>query len=213
MANLPQNYHFDQWAEFLTVTLSENIARCQRGQNKVKKVRLTLHEQSNWPVTFKVILENELIAPYPYKPALNDGSYEIEHMYSTASKIPYGSNVTDSAAKLFIEHAKRLDSNFLSDTWSFHNHESIPSLLRQLAFRSMSTLLPKQLEQQGVNLTDDFTLQFFDGSNYLSFSYDAIKQALIEQMGFYMANSKIKESAANTCFKHTHNRSWFKQLS
>ena len=62
MATPSKNYVFDQWAEFLTVTICENISRCLLGQSKVKKVRLTLSEQSNWPVKFKVILDNELMS-------------------------------------------------------------------------------------------------------------------------------------------------------
>jgi hypothetical protein len=213
MANLAHNYHFDEWAEFLTVTLADNISRCQLGHNKIKKVRLTLHEQSNWPVTFKVILDNELIAAYPNKQALHDGSYGIDHLYNTPSAIPYGSNETDLAAKLFINQAKQLDPNFLSDNWSLRNKHSIPALMRQLAFRSMCSLMPIQLKHQGIDLSEDFSLQFFDGSNYLSFSYDAIKQAILEQSSYYLGNNAIKEAAANTCFKHNHNKSWFMQLS
>ena len=213
MANLSKNYHFDQWAEFLAVTLSENVVRCQIGQNKVKKVRLTLNPDSNWPVTFKAILDNELIASYPSHNALHDGAYDIDYMYSTACQVPYGTNITDAAAKAFINYAKSLDENFLSDTWSLENTSSIPSLLRQLSFRSLSDLLPKQLIHQGINLSDDFSVQFFDGNNYLSFSYDSIKQNIVNQLGYYFANSLIKEAAVKTCFKHKSNQEWFKALN
>ena len=209
MTTPSKNYVFDQWAEFLTVTICENISRCQLGQSKVKKVRLTLSEQSNWPVKFKVILDNELIAPFPGNTAFSDGSHEIDYVYQAPNQVPYGKNLADPVAKRFIEKAKSIDSNVLSDTWSLHTSNSIPSLLRQLAFRSMSTLIPKQLVHNDIAITADFALQFFDGSNYVSLSYDAIKQELSEQIQFYFANSEIKNAAANCCFKHSDNKAWF----
>ena len=209
MATPSKNYVFDQWAEFLTVTICENICRCQLGQNKVKKVRLTLSEQSNWPIKFKVILDNELIAPFPGNQALSDGSHEIDYVFQAPSQVPYGRNLSDPVAKNFIEKAKSIDSNFLSDTWSLNTANSTPSLLRQLAFRSMNSLIPKELVHNDIAITADFALQFFDGNNYVSFSYDAIKQSLSEQIQYYFTNDEIKQAAAKCCFKHSDNQNWF----
>lgn len=212
MAKSFPSYHFDAWAEFLTVTLAENISRCQLGLNKVKKVRLSLMEKQNWPCHFKVILDNELVAPYSHKQAHSDASYDIDYIYKSPCDIPNGHAIDDIVAKKFIPKALEKDNAFFADAWSLTTSGCIPFLLRQLAFRSVSKLLSKQLENQGVELDPDFAVQFYDGDNYQSFPYDSIKQELTRQMQFYMGNSDVKRLASEICFKHKVNREWFINL-
>ena len=212
MAKPSPAYHFDLWAEFLTVTISENISRCQLGMNRVKKVRLSLVEKLNWPCHFKVILDNELVAQNPNKPARPDGGYEIEYIYRCPSHIPNGHNIEDGVAKSFIPKAMSLDEAFFEDAWSLTNTGCIPYLLKQLSFRSVSKLLSKQLEHQGVELDPEFSVQFYDGENFVSFPYDGIKQELVRQIGFYMGNPDVKKLASDICFKHPVNKKWFINL-
>lgn len=212
MANSPA-YHFDLWAEFLTVTLAENISRCQLGLNKVKKVRLSLADKQNWPCHFKVILDNERVAQYNHhKTPHSDASYDIDYMYKSPSDIPNGHSIDDIVAKHFIPKALKQDDAFFADAWSLTTSGCIPHLLKLLAFRSVSKMMEKQLNHQGVDLTDDFSVQFYDGENYLSFSYDAIKQDLSRQVQFYMGNLEVKKLATKICFKHKTNQEWFMDL-
>jgi hypothetical protein len=210
--NNDQHYYFDLWAEYLTVTLSENVARCQLGISKVKTIRITLSDGLNFPKAFKVILDNGLIAPSTHEKPNTNHVYEIDYLYKSPSLIPFGKNITDPVTQLFSSQAKKIDPDFLSDNWSLNNQKSIPSLLRQLALRNVSTMIAKQLQHQGIDMTDDFSLQFFDGSNYLSLSYDALRQDLVEQIQFYFRQDKIRSKAAAVCFKHTHNQNWFNSL-
>lgn len=211
MASSP-SYSFDQWAEYLTVTIAENISRCQLASNKVKKVRLTLNPKQNWPIHFKVIMDNDRVAQYPNQTAHSDASYDIDYMYACPCSIPNGQNIDDVVAKKFIPKAQSLDEAFFADAWSLSSNGCIPYLLRQLSFRSVSKLLAKQLQHQGVEMDNDFEVQFYDGENYQSFSYDSIKQELTRQMQFYMGNAQVKELASKLCFKHKINRDWFNSL-
>lgn len=212
MSKTSQYYHFDLWAEFLTVTIAENIAHCQLADNRIKKVRINLSDHAHWPTAFKVILENNLIAPLNDKEANLDASHDIEYLYQCPSNIPFGKNIADPVSKLFIKTAKKHEANFLTDSWSLNNDSSIPALLKQLAFRSVSRILNYQLQSKGIRMSEDFTVQFFDGENYLSFPYDSLRQALIDQIQFYLGNEQIKDVVIKYCFKHSHNQKWFKQL-
>jgi len=205
------NYHFDLWAEYLAVSLVENILRCQIGQ-PVKKIRITFSKSNYWPIKFKVILDNELIAPFEDKTADKDGSYEIEYNFQSPSSIPFGKNVNDPTAKQFIEKAKNLDPNFLKDSWDLEQIGSIPDLLLKLSFRSAIKLIPTLLNKKGLMVSEDLAVQFFDGENYLSFSYDAIRHALVEQSNLYLANKHVRALCSQTCFKHEHNIKWLAAL-
>lgn len=205
-------YYFDLWAEYLTVTLAENINRCDLIQ-PVKKVRITLSNEANWPVKFKVILDNELIAVNPNKPTDQDGNHDIEYFYQSPSSIPFGKNILDTTSEQFINKVRTIDPLFLSDAWTLHNPKSIPSLLLNLAFRSVIKLLPFQLQKQGIQVSEQLAIQFFDGSNYLSFSYDAIRHSLLEQSNLYLINNEVSQLAASTCFKHEHNKQWLNALN
>lgn len=212
MANSSPAYHFDSWAEFLTVTLAENVSRCQLGLNQVKKVRLSLAHKQNWPCHFKVILDNERVAQYNQHTPHSDASYDINYLYKSPSDIPNGHSIEDRVAKQFIPKALKEDDAFFADAWSLTSPGCIPYLLKLLAFRSASKMMSKQLSHQGVELTEDFSVQFYDGDNYLSFSYDAIKQELSRQIQFYMGNSGVKKMASQICFKHKINQDWFMSL-
>jgi hypothetical protein len=213
MASTSNNYHFDLWAEYLTVTLSENVAHCQLGSSKIKTIRITLSDQLNYPKAFKVILDNGLVAESKHQTPNSDHIYEIDYLYQSPCLIPFGKNITDPIAKHFCSAAKKINSDFLSDNWSLNNSKSIPSILRQLALRNISRIIAVQLRNQGIQMSDDFSLQYFDGSNYLSLSYDALRSDLVEQIQFYFKNSKIKKQAADLCFKHSNNKAWFNSLN
>jgi hypothetical protein len=213
MASNSNNYHFDLWAEYLTVTLSENVARCQLGSGKIKTIRITLSDQLNYPKAFKVILDNGLVVESKHQIPNSDHIYEIDYLYQSPCLIPFGKNITDPIAKRFCSAAKKIDSDFLSDNWSLNNSKSILSILRQLALRNVSHIISDQLQNQGIQMSDDFSLQYFDGSNYLSLSYDALRSDLVEQIQFYFKNSNIKQQAADLCFKHPNNKAWFNSLS
>jgi hypothetical protein len=212
MAKTLNNYHFDLWAEYLTVTLSTNIARCHLGNSQVKTIRIILSDALNYPESFKVILDNGLIAASTHEKLNSDHIYEIDYLYQSPCLIPFGKNISDPVAKHFSSEAKKIDSDFLTNNWSLNNSKSIPSILRLFALRGVSQMLHKQISHQGINMTDDFSVQFFDGSNYLSLSYDALRSDLVEQMQFYFKNSKIKSQAADLCFKHTNNKKWFNSI-
>jgi hypothetical protein len=212
MGHDSKHYYFDLWAEYLTSTLSENVARCQRVNRKVKKVRLNLPGTLNSPNTLKVILDNGLIASLPNQKSNADGSHDINYPYQSPSLMPFDKRSVDPVAKYFCTLARQTDPDFLTDYWSLSVDNSVPSLLRLLALRSVSAMIPKQLQHQGIDFTDDFTVQYFDGDNYLSLSYDAIRQGLLEQIQFYLGNPAIKKQAINSCFKHEHNKNWFNSI-
>ncbi len=61
-------------------------------------------------------------------------------------------------------------------------------------------------------VSDGLAVQFFDGDNYLSFSYDAIRHALVEQSNLYLVNRHVRTLCSQTCFKHEHNIKWLAAL-
>jgi hypothetical protein len=211
MAN--PTYDFDRWAEYLTVTVAENTARCDRGHNKVKKIQLNFNEQSPNPLDFKVTLSNELIARNSSHTQSNeDSSYPIDYSYQNPSSIALHGNAQDSTGKTFIQQATKLDNNFYGEGWALQLPGSIPNLLIQLSLRSTALMLPKQLEHLGVTLSDDFSVQFFKEGNYLSFFYEPLTSALRAQAALYLGNKRIKTLASGICFKHAKNRKWFMGL-
>ncbi len=213
MAKHAPMYDFDRWAEYLTVTLAENCARCHLGANSIKKIHVNLSNRIYYPPSYKVILSNELIAQCNgNKQANSDASYPIDYYYQSPSKIAFNSHQPDPVAKMFIKQACSLDKTFYGDGWSLNLPSSIPFLLMQLALRSVSKLLPKQLNHQGVELSEDFSVQFYDGSNYLSFYYETLKQDLNSQVNLYLSDKRIKTLASAMCFKHMENRRWFMGL-
>jgi hypothetical protein len=213
MAKTSNNYHFDLWAEYLTVTLSANIARCHLGSSKVKTIRINLSDTLNYPKSFKVILDNGLVAASTHEKLNSDHIYEIDYLYQSPCLIPFGKNITDPVAKRFSSEAKKIDPDFLSDNWTLNNSKSIPSILRLLALRNVGHMVHKQLTRQDIHMTDDFSVQFFDGSNYLSLSYDALRSDLVKQIQFYFKNEKIRDQASDLCFMHTSNKIWFNSIN
>lgn len=211
MATPNAHYDFDRFAEYLCVTLAENTARCQLGSSKVKKVRIYTTTDKLWPTRFKVILDNELIAPV-HSPINEDASHDIQYIYRCPSSIPFESSAARRITDPFIEQAKQIDTDFYRDAWSLNIPGCIPFLLREMAFRNVTRNLAKQLQHQGIDMTEDFSVQFHDGENYLSFNYDNITQQISQQINFYLNNPKVKEHAANISFKHPQNRQWFMRL-
>jgi len=207
-------YHFDRWAEFLAVTLAENIARCVISQSPVQKVRVQLDRQQNWPVGFKVILENTLLAKQPNQRTLEDDPTvnAIDYYYRCPSQLPRGKDAADTVAEQFIPAAQKWDDAFYPDAWSLKIDDCIPALLRSMALRSLARLLPQQLRHQGVDLSHNFSVQFYDGENFLSFFYDAITEDLKRQIGFYLGDTRVFAEATQLCFKHEENKRWFKSL-
>lgn len=210
MATQQACYNFDCWAENLTTNLAENIARCQLGQNKIEKVRVNLRNLHYWPETFKVILDNSLMAQCnAHKPVLEDNSYLIDYIYPTPCKVPRTASEADPAGAGFYSKGKKLDANFYKDGWTLKEGGSIASILRRLALRSCARLLAKQLQHQGVEISDQFNVQFHDENNYLIFSYEGLKQELKLQMDLYAVNPNIRKLASQIYFKHAENRKWF----
>ncbi|GAA6134273.1 hypothetical protein NBRC116188_10620 [Oceaniserpentilla sp. 4NH20-0058] len=211
MANTKLEYHFDRFAEFLNVTLAENIARCQLGLNKVHKIRIYLDKDKVWPKSYKVILDNELVANgnTSQNP---DASYDIQYQYAIPSNIPKYLKRTDHCMSEFINKAKSIDPEFYGEAWSLSMHSCIPFILKEFAFRNVSQNLSKQLTYQGVALSPSFEVQFYDGENFLSFSYDSLVQQLKQQIQFYLTDPNVKALTAQSCFKHPDNQSWFLSL-
>jgi len=213
MANKVPYYHFDNWAEYLTLTLAENIARCHLGRNSVEKVKISVKKADNWPVDFKVILDNNLVAPCnAHKQANVDASYAIDYIYTPNSKIPHLAKGIDHAGELMTKNARVLDKAFYADAWVLEGTNGIASLLRKLALRSTAKLLNKQLHHQGVDISEQFSVQYRDEDNYLSFSYEGIKQELTQLLKLYGNNKEIKKLAAQLYFKRPENRAWFMRL-
>lgn len=210
MAKSTLNYHFDRFAEFLNVTLAENIARCQLGLNKVNKVRIYLDKDMIWPKSYKVILDNELVAPGLTKQN-SDASYDIHYLYATPSNIPKYLKRSDHTVSAFIEKAKSIDPEFYADSWSLTMSGCLPVILKEFAFRSVTQNLAKQLKHQGIDLSEAFEVQFHDGENFLSFSYDNLRQHLKQQIQFYLSDARVKKLASEICFKHPENQRWFMQ--
>lgn len=211
MSNINLHYDFDRFAEYLSVTLAENTARCQLGLNKIQKIRIYTSADKLWPTSFKVILENELVAPCAGE-ANDDASYNIQYMYRCPSDIPLEAAQAGPIAQSFIEKAKQLDGDFYSDAWSFSMPGCLPFLLKEMAYRNVTFTLARQLQHQGIEITDDFSMQFHDGDNFLSFNYDNLVQQISQQIQFYLSNPSVKQLACDVCFKHPQNKQWFMSL-
>lgn len=213
MANPKVHYDFDRFAEFLCVTLAENAARCQLGLNKVQKIRVFTHADRLWPVSFKVILDNELVAPaHPSFKHNQDASYDINYYYRCPSSIPMLASESHRITDPFVMQAKALDSEFYADAWLLNMPGCLPYLLKDMAFRNVSRSLARQLQHQGIDISNDFSVQFHDGENFLSFNYDNLVQQIQQQIQFYLSNDKVKQLAADMCFKHPANKQWFMSL-
>jgi len=206
------SYGFDTFAEYLAVTLAENIVRCSIGSNAVKRVRLGFQPEFHWPVTLKVILENDLVVTAPLTQPKEDGSFSIDYMYRCSALIPNSKQVEDKVAERFLTGAKKIDSDFYDDAWSLTIPGCVPSLMLKLAFRNLQSSLVHELKNKGVRLTPDFNVLFFNGNDYEIYSYDGIKQEIIRQIGFYLTDIKVKALAADCCFNHVQNREWLEQL-
>lgn len=214
MAHPTAHYDFDRFAEFLCVTLAENTARCQLGLNKIQKIRVYTHPDKLWPTSFKVILENELVAAAPSDTQISkDAAHNIQYMYRCPSSIPYAASEANRITEPFIQLAKQHDDEFYADAWLFNMPGCLPYLLKELALRNVTLNLARQLQHQGIAITDDFSVQFYDGENYLSFNYDNLIQQIKQQMNFYLNNAAVKQLACDTCFHHGHNKQWFMSLS
>lgn len=211
MATHTSEFYFDRFAEFLNVTLAENIARCQLGLNKVQKVRIHLDNDMIWPKSVKVILDNELVANSS-NPLNDDASHDIKYMYQTPSNIPKYAQKADQVTDEFIKKAKAIDPEFYRDSWSLRMDGCLPVILKEFAYRNICKNLAAQLKHQGVELSDDFEVQFHNGENYLSYNYDNLIQHAKQQIQFYLSNPKVKQLAAEQCFKHSANQQWFKAL-
>lgn len=207
------SYAFDTFAEYLSVTLAENIARCPLGTNRVKKIRLGFQPEYHWPVTMKVILENDLVVSRAQSQAKEDGSFAIDYMFHCSALIPNSKQVDDKVAQRFLTGAKKIDPDFYEDAWSLTIPGCIPSLILKLAFRNLQRSLPNQLRSKGIDLTPEFNVLFFNGRDYEIYTYDGIKQEIIRQMGFYLTDNKVKALAADCCFSHVDNRDWLEQLT
>lgn len=205
-------YHFDAWAEYLAVTLAENIARCDLGSAKLQKLRININPDTLWPQRYKALLDNHLVAHHPKQPNdHDDGSLDIQFYYRNPCYIP--NSVPDMVGQQFIKKAKQWQPDFYDDAWTLkQNGDGIPALLAQMGLRSLSKILPKQLEHQGIGLTKDFEVQFYDGSNYKSFYYDALLNQLKQSMNLYMHSDDGKKLAAKLCFKRKVNQDWFLSL-
>ena len=187
---------------------------CIRDSNKVERVRINLSKQQYWPVTFKVILDNNLVAKCnSHKPTHEDGSYSIDYIYPSHGNIPKSPADKDLVASHLYKKGKALDNSLYKDAWQLEVYNSIPFILRQFAFRSLSRILIKQLQRQGVETSDAFNVQFHDEDNYLLFSYEGLKQTLTQQLQLYAHNSNIKNLAADLYFKHSENKQWFLKLT
>lgn len=214
MANPKAHYDFDRFAEFLCVTLAENVSRCHLGLNKIQKIRIYTSKDKLWPVSFKVILENELVATTNSNSQANEiGGNDIDYLYRCPSSIPFEANQAERITNPFIEDAKLLDNEFYRDSWSFSMDGCLPYLLKDMAFRSVTQGLAGQLTHQGLALTEDFSVQFHDGENFLSFNYDNLVQQIKQQIRFYLNHPAVKQLATDTCFKHAHNKDWFHTIA
>lgn len=213
MANLNPHYDFDRFAEYLCVTIADNVARCQLSQNKVQKVRIYTSNDALWPTAFKVLLENELVAPLHSHTISNaDASYDISYRYRCPSAIPFKAAQASSITSPFIEQAKKMDTDFYTDAWSLSLPGCIPYLLKQVAYRNVSLNLAKQLQAQGIAISEEFSVQFHDGENFISFNYDNLTQQISQQIQFYLNDEKVKQIACDVCFKHPQNKQWFMSL-
>lgn len=207
-------YHFDRWAEFLAVTLAENIARCSISQSPIHKVRIQLSHDQYWPIGYKAVLENGLVAKQAHQLTIesDDSVNAVEYFYRCPTQLPKTKAVSDTVAEQFIPAAKKWDDAFYDDAWSLKLGDCIPALLLQLSFRSVVKLLPQQLKHQGLDISEDFSVQYYDGENFLSFIYDSVVDQLKRQIGFYLGDERVFNEALNLCFKHEENKKWFKQL-
>ncbi|MGR6871659.1 hypothetical protein ACU6U9_15325 [Pseudomonas sp. HK3] len=212
MANLNAHYDFDRFAEYLCVTLADNAARCEHGLNKIQKIRVYTSKDKLWPTRFKVILDNELIASMQTH-VNDDASHNIQYRYRCPSSIPFEANAGSRITNLFIEQAKSLDADFYREAWSFNIPGCLPFLLKELAYRNVTQNLAKQLQHQGIHTTDDFSVQFHDGENFLSFNYGNIAQQITQQIHFYLTDPKVKQLATDISFKHPQNKQWFMGLN
>ena len=214
MANLNTHYDFDRFSEYLCVTFAENAARCQVGLNKIQRMRIYTRADALWPTSFKVLLDNELVAPMQNGMAANqDASYDIQYIYRCPSSIPFIASEANRITDPFIGQARQQDADFYKDAWSFNISGCLPFLLKEMAYRNVTLNLASQLQHLGIEITEDFSVQFHDGENFVSFNYDNLTQQIGQQIQFYLTHDKVKQLAADICFKHTQNKQWFMNLS
>ena len=204
-------YHFDQWAEYLAVTLTSNIASCDLSHQKIEKLRLNIHPKTYWPTRFKAIFHNHLVASNQNSNHQN-GSSDIQFLYRNPCFIPADVNTRDPVASQFLKSVSKWQPDFYENAWNLNEQGSIPGLLRQLALRSFVTVMTDQLRHEGIALHEDFEVQFFDGENYKTWHYDTLVNELKRSLSLYLTHEKSRQLAANLCFKHKKNKDWFLAL-
>lgn len=205
------NYHFDLWAEYLAVTLANNLANCDLANNQLEKLRLYIDPQTQWPVRYKAVMHNHLIACNSQSNH-QDGSTQIHYLYRNPCFIPSNANTKDSVTHQFLNTVSKWQPDFYENAWNLAEQASIPSIMRQLALRSFIKVLTAQLKYQGIQLQKNFDVQFFDGQNYKTFYYDSLVNELKDNCALYLTHNKSKQLAADVCFKHKQNKLWFLNL-
>jgi len=205
------NYHFDHWAEYLAVTLAANITDCDLAHQPIEKLRLNIHPQTYWPLNYKVMLKNHLVASN-HNINHQNGSSPVLFPYKNPSFIPADPKTRDPVALGFLKSVNKWQTDFYDTAWNLNQHDSIPGLVRQMALRSLSKVVTAQLKHQGFELDAHFEVQFFDGQNYKTFYYDHLVNELERCIALYLTHEKSRQLAANVCFKHKKNRDWFLSL-
>ena len=205
------NYHFDLWAEYLAVTLTSNLANYDLAENQLEKLRLYIDPQTQWPVRFKAVLHNHLVVSNAQSNH-QDGSTHIQYLYRNPCFIPSNTHTKDPVAHHVLNTVSKWQPDFYANAWNLAERDSIPTLIRQLALRSFVKVLTAQLKYQGIELHENFDVQFFDGLNYKTFYYDSLVNELKDKSVLYLTHEKSKQLAADVCFKHKQNKLWFLNL-
>lgn len=215
MAEQLRTYWYDRWVEYMAVTLAANLTYCQSSNQPLAKLRLEYSPGSLLPDCFKGIYANGLLLQSNQHKTLGKGEnsvYQLNQVYENPCELPAKMDSRDIARENFVKKALRADPVFYEYAFNFSRPDNVPALLLHMALHSLVKITPEVLRKKGIQLSDDFQVQIFDGKNFMSF-YDGTDQAqLRQQLSLYFRNDQVFKLLNQLCFYRRENQSWLQSL-
>lgn len=215
MAEQLRTYWYDRWVEYMALTLAENVASCLMHNQPLAKLRLEYSPGSLLPDCFKGIYSNGLLLQSTHHRLLNGQDANVYHLhtpYKNPCELPQMKNGPDLARDNFVKKALRADPVFYEYAFNFSREDNVPALLLHMALHSLVKITPQVLREHGIDLTDDFQVQIFDGKNFLSFYAGTAQAQLKQQLALYFRDNQVFKLLNQLCFYRRENQSWLQSL-
>jgi hypothetical protein len=199
MAEQLRTYWYDRWVEYMALTLAENVASCLMHNQPLAKLRLEYSPGSLLPDCFKGIYSNGLLLQSTHHLLLSPQEanvYRLHTPYQNPCELPQMKDAPDLARDNFVKKALRADPVFYEYAFNF----------------SRADITPQVLQEHGIDLSDDFQVQIFDGKNFMSFYNGTAQAQLKQQLALYFRDNQVFKLLNQLCFYRRENQSWLQGL-